>query len=241
MKTSNHTILITGGSAGIGFAIAKLFSEHNNHVIITGRNKEKLERAAAKLNHVTPIVCDVTSKQDVDCLVTRLQCKFPTLNMVINNAGIAFVYKLNSDTNAFEKAEQEMLTNYLSIVRLNEKLLPLLAKQHEAAIVNISSSVAFVPNHTMPTYGASKVALHSYSLSLRTTLDRTSGIKVFELIPPLVNTEFSKEIGGHNGIAPDVVAQALFNGLHTNTYEIQVGRSSDIKYFTLRQPMLWWQ
>ena len=76
MKTTQQTILITGGSAGIGFAMAKLLSEQNNHVIITGRNEEKLKSAASTLKNVTPIVCDVTSQQDVDQLVERLQSEF---------------------------------------------------------------------------------------------------------------------------------------------------------------------
>ena len=90
-NTNQNTVLITGGSAGIGFEIAKLLSEKGNHVIITGRDKERLKKAAAQLKVVTPINCDVSKEKDVYLLVKRLNDEFPALNMVINNAGLALV------------------------------------------------------------------------------------------------------------------------------------------------------
>lgn len=227
MNTSQNTILITGGSAGIGFAIAKLFSEQGNHVIITGRNKERLEQAAAKLQHVTAIRSDVSKAAELDALAVQLQQDFPALNMVVNNAGQAYVQNLAADTQTADKAADEMLTNYISIIRLNEKLLPLLRKQQAAAIVNVSSIAAFVPGSRIPTYSASKAALHSYTQSLRFSLEDT-GVKVFELMPPLVNTDFSQDIGGANGIPPAVVAADLLEAIRTDHYEIHVGATADL-------------
>lgn len=227
MNTSKNTILITGGSAGIGFAIAKLLSEQGNHVIITGRNKERLQQAAEKLEQVTAIQSDVSKAEDIDVLVTQLQKDFPALNMVINNAGSAFVQNLATGVQTADKAAEEMLTNYISVIRLNEKLLPLLKQQKEAAIVNVSSIVAFVPGGSVPTYSASKAALHSYSQSLRHSL-ASSGIKVFELMPPLVNTDFSQDIGGANGIPASVVADDLLEAFRNDTYEIHVGGTADL-------------
>jgi uncharacterized oxidoreductase len=235
MKTLNNTVLITGGSAGIGFEIAKLFSQNGNHVIITGRDEARLQQAASQLANVTPIVSDVSNEADVTSLVDRIKTEFPALNIVINNAGRAFYYKLDDGSDAATKAAEEMLTNYLSIISLNEKLLPLLQQQSEAAIVNVSSIVAFVPGHRLATYAASKAALHSYTQSLRITLANTN-IKVFELMPPLVNTAFSTEIGGANGIPPSVVANDLFNSLATNNYEIRVGQTENIYNLYLSSP-----
>ena len=228
MKTTGNTILITGGSAGIGFEIAKAFSEKGNNVIITGRNEARLSIAAAKLKNTTPIVSDVADKQDVEQLVATLKSDFPDINIVINNAGAASYYLLNDVDNAYERAEEEIVTNYLSIIGLNQKLLPLLGAQPEAAIVNVSSIAAFVPNHVIPTYAASKAALHSYTQSLRLTLERSTSVKVFELMPPLVNTEFSTEIGGENGIPASEVAEALLHAFENETYEIHVGRTADL-------------
>ncbi len=237
MKTSNNTILITGGSAGIGFEFAKLFSA-NNKVIITGRNEQRLKQAAAKLRNVTAVVSDVSDAADVEKLVARLYREHPDLNIVINNAGAySGVYSLATEgVDAFTRASSEMLTNYLSIIRLNEKLLPLLRRQNEAAIVNVSSIVYIVPNHALSTYSASKAALHSYSLSLRHTLAQTTGIRVFDVQPPLVDTEFSSEIGGHNGIPPSVVAEDLVKALATDNFEVRVGDTEKIYQLYLSSP-----
>ena len=226
MKTTNNTVLITGGSAGIGLEIARLFSQRNNHVIIVGRNKERLEAAAGKLGNVTTIRADVSNEEETDSLVKKLANDFPALNVVINNAGRAILYDLNGSENAFDKAADEILTNYLAVIRLNEKLLPQLKKQKESAIVNVSSIVAFVPG-VIPTYSASKAALHSYTQSLRISLEETS-VKVFELMPPLVDTEFSKEIGGSRGIHPSVVAEDLIKAFANDDYEIRSGNTENI-------------
>jgi len=237
MNTTKNTILITGGSAGIGFEIAKQFSEQDNHVIILGRNEERLKQAAAKLKNVTAIVCDVTRGNDVDALVSRINKDFPHLNILINNAGNVFVYKLGEHVNAFEKASEEMLTNYLSVISLTEKLLPVLNKQKEAAVVNVSSIVALVPGQNIPTYSASKAALHSYTQALRITLEKDgSPVKVFELMPPLVNTDFSQAIGGANGIPPAEVATDLLSAISKNEYEIHVGNTANIYKLFLSSP-----
>jgi len=234
MKTSKNTVLLIGGTAGIGLEIAKQLTALDNHVIITGRNQERLNAAAASLPNVTAVVSDVSKADDVDLLVEKIKSEFPELNMVINNAGRALLYNLadpNQDT--FTNAADEMLTNYLSIVRINQKLLPVLKQQETSAIVNVSSIVAYVPGITLPTYAASKAALHSYSTSLRLSLEETA-VKVFELMPPLVDTEFSKEIGGHNGIKPSVVADELLAALANDEYEIRVGDTAKI-YELFRQ------
>lgn len=236
MKTTNNTVLVTGGSAGIGFEIAKILSEKGNKVIITGRNPERLNQAVAKLPNVTGIACDVTSDEDVDQLVKTLTTDFPELNIIVNNAGKAYLVDLTENSNVFQKAGEEMLTNYLSIIRINEKLLSLIGVKQQSAIVNVSSIVAFVPNHRMATYGASKAALHSYTQSLRIALSKTTGTRVFELMPPLVNTDFSEEIGGANGIPPVVVAEDLLNALENDIYEIHVGRTADIYKLSLASP-----
>jgi len=230
MKTTNNTILITGGSAGIGFEMARLFSENGNQVIITGRNPERMAGAIARLKNTSAIVSDVNDAEDVEKLIARLNKDFPTLNVLINNAGTANYYDMTvPDINAFGKASEEILTNYLSIIRLNERLLPLLTQQPEAAIVNVSSIVAFAARaNSLPTYGASKAALHSYTNSLRIMMEGTP-VKVFELMPPLVDTEFSAAIGGAaNGIPPQQVADDLLTAMQQDIFEIHIGRTAEI-------------
>ncbi|HWB90995.1 MAG TPA: SDR family NAD(P)-dependent oxidoreductase [Puia sp.] len=235
MNTSNNTILITGGTAGIGYEFAKLLSK-NNRVIITGRDKDRLAKALSTLKNTTGITSDVSNAEDVDKLVENIYREHPGLNIVINNAGKAYAYDLTTDAAfSFEKAGEEMLTNYLSIIRLNEKLLPLLRRQPAAAIVNVSSIVAFAPGVRISTYSASKAALHSYTLSLRHLL-KTTNVKVFEVMPPLVDTALSADIDGHLGIKPDVVAHELLQGLEADRTEIRVAGTEEFYRYFLSSP-----
>ncbi|MFA6087092.1 SDR family oxidoreductase [Mucilaginibacter sp.] len=227
MNLNNNTILISGGSAGMGFEIAKQLTEKGNHVIITGRDKQRLETAAAKLNNVTAILFDVTNETEVDQLVSRLNADFPNLNVLINNAASAYAYDILSGQKAWEKAADEINTNYISLIRLTEKLLPQLLQQKASAVVNVSSIAAIAPDTKVPTYSASKAAVNSYTQSLRFAL-RNTVVKVFELMPPLVNTEFSKEIGGENGIPPAQVATEFVNAFEKDEYEIHVGVTAKI-------------
>jgi len=234
MNITNKTILITGGSAGIGFEIAKQLIANGNKVIITGRNQDRLKKAADQLG-ADYFTGDVSVEADVNKLVDYLAQNHPDLDVVINNAGAAYVYQIAAGAGAFDKASAEMLTNFLSIIRLNEKLLPQLTGRSEAAIVNVSSIVAFAPNAGLSTYSASKAALHSYTQSLRHALKSTS-VKVFELMPPLVNTEFSAEIGGANGIPASEVAQSLLNAFENDTYEIHTGNTANLYKAFLNSP-----
>ena len=234
MNTSKNTVLIIGGTAGIGLEIVKQLTALDNHVIVTGRNETRLLNATKGLKNVTAVPMDVSNATDVNQLVTLIEKDFPQQNIVINNAGRAIVYHLaDQHQDAFANAADEMLTNYLSIIRINEKLLPVLKKQTVSAIVNVSSVVAYVPGITLPTYAASKAALHSYTTSLRLSLEDTP-VRVFELMPPLVDTEFSREIGGHNGIKPFVVADEFIAALQKDEFEIRVGDTAKI-YVLFRQ------
>lgn len=235
MKTTDNTILITGGGSGIGFEMAKLFSK-NNTVIITGRDENRLKEAASQLENTHYIVSDITKEKDINSLAKYIETQFPNLNVLINNAGRAIVHDLiEKEGNAHDKALDEITTNYLSTIRITEKLLPFLSTKREAAVVNVSSVAALVPSHILSTYSASKAALHSYTQSLRHFL-KDSSVRVFELMPPLVNTEFSKEIGGEKGILPSVVAQDLFNALTENKFEVHVGDTAAIYQLSLSSP-----
>jgi len=236
MNITGKTILITGGGSGIGFEIAKKLNNNGNKVIITGRSEERLKKAAAQLNNVSYIPTDVNSENDVDTVVERINNEFGGLDILINNAGQAYYHRLSTDSGLYSKAADEIQTNYLSIIRLTDKLLPLLRVSKEAAIVNVSSIVAFVPGINLATYAASKAALHSYTRALRYALALNTGIKVFELMPPLVNTEFSSEIGGENGIPPEVVAQGLVDGFGKDEYELHIGQTADLYKLYLSSP-----
>ncbi|MCG2617550.1 SDR family NAD(P)-dependent oxidoreductase [Terrimonas sp. NA20] len=234
MNTTNNTVLITGGGSGIGFQTAALLAAQGNRVIITGRNKEKLEKAAAQIPGATAIVADITDAAAVDSLVERIHREFPDLNILFNNAAHAVAYTLSASADAYSKAADEFNTNVLSVIRLTEKLWPLLEKQPHAAIVNITSIVSMVPGLRIPTYSATKAALHSYTQSLRVALSSTN-VKVFEVMPPLVDTEFAKELSGSK-MQPADVASEIVTGIANNIYEIHIGVTAAFRQLFLQSP-----
>lgn len=223
MKTTGNTIFISGGSAGIGLAIAKKLSEEGNRIIINGRDKDRLQRALAELSNAVAIQGDLSVEADRSRIATELKTNYADINIIINNAGAASGYLLSETTNAHEKALVEMNTNYFAIIHFTELMLPHLLDKETAAVVNISSIAVYRSHKFLPTYGASKAALHSYTTALRQTYEDQKKIQIYEVYPPLVNTEFSAEIGGASGIPPNVVADELFIGLEKNLFDIPVG------------------
>jgi len=222
MNVTGKTILITGAGSGIGYATAKRLSAEGNQVIIAGRNADKIKKAGEELG-LTSIVCDVTDEHAIADLVKLVKDKFPDLSILINNAGLAHLYKLGEDADAFDKAKKEFETNYFAPVRLTEILLPILKAQPEAAVVNITSNVSFHPLIVLPTYSDTKAALHSHTVALRLTLAKNTNIKVFEVMPSLIDTEATKDMGGANGLPPSAVADDIFHGISNDSYEIYVG------------------
>jgi uncharacterized oxidoreductase len=222
MNINKKTALVTGAGSGIGYEIAKLLKEQGNTVIIAGRNADKIKKAGETLG-VTAIACDVTKEADIEALATKISSEFPELSVLVNNAGVANLYKVGENANAYQKAKQEFEVNYFGPVLLTEKLLPVLKKQAEAAIVNITSNVTFHPLVVLPTYSDTKAALHSHTVALRHTLAKDTNIQVYEVMPSLVNTEATKDMGGENGMHPSVVAQATLNGIQNDQFEIYIG------------------
>lgn len=230
MKTTGNTVFISGGSAGIGLAIAKKLSAAGNTIIINGRSEERLTKALKQLEGTaTGILGDLSVEANRIRIAEDLKTNYPTLNIIVNNAGAAFINDLSDgNNNAAEKAYQEINTNYLSVIHFTSLVLPQLLTQDDAAIINISSIAVFRSNKYLPTYSASKAALHSYTQGLRDTFAENEKLNVYEVYPPLVNTEFSAEIGGANGIPPSEVADELFTALEINQFEVPVGGSKKL-------------
>ncbi|OQP55841.1 hypothetical protein A4H97_19785 [Niastella yeongjuensis] len=235
MNIQNKTILVTGGGAGIGFAIAKKLSGNGNSLILAGRRENVLKEAVAQLPNATYIVTDVTKDADVDNLVKQVKAKFGGLDILVNNAGTGFYYQLDSDAGkAYENARLEIELNYLSVVNLTERFLPFLKASKDAAIINVESIVSYLPAISLPTYSATKAALHSYALALRLTLEQSNPhIKVFEVFPPYVDTDLTKGIEAEK-ITAEEVAQDLYNALQKNEYAVRNGITKDV-YVAYRQ------
>lgn len=228
MKTTGNTIFISGGSAGIGLEIAKQFSEMGNKVIINGRNPERLKNALGQLKNAAAIQGDLSLESERIRISSELKKNYPDLNIIVNNAGEASAYSLGVNANAYEKAKTEIEVNYLGIMQFTELLLTVLLEKDSAAIVNVTSITAFKHSKALPTYAASKSALHSYTQSLRETLIEKKQLQVFEVLPPLVNTEFSSGIGGSQGIPPKEVADELMKAFENNQLDVPVGMTKEL-------------
>src|SRR4030043_153574 len=212
MKTKGNTILITGGATGIGFSLAEAFVTADNEVIICGRRENRLKEAKNKLPRIHTRVCDLSKEKERKSLFEWVSSNFSNTNILINNAGIQRMIDFKSGTHDLFDGEDEIEINLKASVHLSAYFIPLLSKHKEAAIINVSSGLAFIPIAAMPIYCATKAAIHSFSLSLRHQLRDTS-IKVFEIIPPIVDTEIfnrSTKAGEQKfkGIPPSEVAKA---------------------------------
>ena len=188
MNLTGNTILITGGGSGIGRGLAEAMHKLGNQVIIAGRRQHALDETTAANPGMRSLQLDIESPAAIRAFATKVAADFPSLNVLINNAGIMRVEKLIAQQPDLADAEAIVTTNLLGPIRLTAALLPQLQKQPHAAIINVSSGLAFLPLVFTPTYCATKAAIHSYTQSLRYQLKATT-IEVLELIPPYVATE----------------------------------------------------
>ena len=189
MKTTGNTILITGGGTGIGEALAHRFHDLGNTVIIAGRRLETLQKAIGDRPNMHALTLDMDDPANVAAFAERLVADFPAVNVLFNGAGIMRMEMSLDKVRDLSDAEASVNTNLLGPIRVTNALIEHLGRQPDAAIVNVSSGLAFVPLVIAPTYSAIKAAIHSYTVSLRAVLK--DKIEVIELVPPAVQTELT--------------------------------------------------
>jgi uncharacterized oxidoreductase len=232
MKISGNTIIITGGATGIGFALADQFLKLGNEIIICGRRENRLREASEKLGNTPFVVCDVTDSEERAKLTEWTKRNFPSTNILINNAGIQKSYNLLKPVDP-EFVRKECETNFVAPVHLSSLFVEQLKGKETAAIINISSGLAFTPLAFMPVYCATKAALHSFSLSLRHQLSKTS-IKVFEIAPPTVDTELDggerdSRASSYRGIKPAEFAAEAIEAIRNDKYEAAIGQAENLR------------
>src|SRR5258706_3583570 len=188
MRLSGNTILITGGTSGIGRGLAEAFHLRGNRVIIAGRRQAALNEIIAAHPGIRGIQVDVEDSRAVDACAATIQEEFPGLNVLVNNAGIAGAEDFTTESIDVSVPRSIIQTNIVGAIQLTARLLPVLNRQPSATIIATSSGLAFVPRSNFPTYCATKAFLHSWLQSLRFQLRGTS-VEVLELAPPYVQTE----------------------------------------------------
>lgn len=234
MELKNSTILITGGTSGIGLEFVQQLGQKGvANMIITGRDLSKLEKVKKQFPNIHTFQSDVSKPQEIEKLYNEVTRQFPKLNIVINNAGIMCNMDLQDAAMNLENITREIDVNLSGSIRMVHQFLPHLINQKSAAIVNVSSGLAFVPFPLSPVYSATKAGIHSYTQVLRLQLKNTN-VKVFELAPPSTETPLQNDFKGlvdsKQNMKVDKMVQAAIEGILNDKMEIKPGATKVLKF-----------
>ena len=240
MNKSPQIVLVTGGSSGIGLALAKKFMENDNTVIITGRNLQKLEDVQRGFPQIHIFQSDVTDDAGVRKLADDIQEKFSGIDILINNSGVMNLVDAGNESNELQKQMQEIEINYNSPIRMLHYFLPQLKNSKNAVLVNVSSGLAYVPFAQAPTYSGTKSALHFWTKSIRLHL-KLHNIKVVELLPPVVDTPLAHgaDIAENDNLkpmSPEKLADIFWKDYIKGKEEITPGISKQLKLMSRLAP-----
>jgi uncharacterized oxidoreductase len=236
MNLRNRTILITGGSAGIGLAFALKFADLGNQVIVTGRRQRVLDEVKAKYPKLHTIQSDVADPRQIVVLAARVKADFPKLDVLMNNAGIMLYKNLRAPASDLAGLMAEVNINVGGVIGMTSAFIDILTA-NKGTVINVSSGLAFVPLPAAPIYSATKAAIHSYTQSLRFQLEET-GVEVIDLMPPAVKTEMTTELaeGGGTVISTDELVKQSFALLKAGALEIRPGQSKQLAFLRRLAP-----
>lgn len=233
MKINSNTIVITGGTSGIGLEFADRFIKLGNTVIVTGRDLKKLNEAKRKLPELNIFQCDISKIEEINKFYEEIIIKFPQINIVINNAGVVQELDFKNKRIELEKISSEININLTGAIQIASLFSNHLQRQKSSAIVNISSALAFVPTAMTPVYCATKAGMHSFSQSLRLQLANTN-VKVFEIAPPVIKTPLMDRLGydhvkGSNPMSTQELIDVVIQDFKKDNFEILPGQSKFLK------------
>ena len=240
MELRHATILITGGSSGIGFELARQLLRRDNTVIVASRSDVELASARSREPALHTFLVDVSDGQSIAALHANVTREFPDLNVLINCAGVMRKIDLQGDR-AMSDLTKEVDVNLKGTMWMNAQFLPLLKRQPRAAIVNVSSGLAYSPMALAPIYSATKAAIHSYTQSLRVQLAATK-VEVFELAPPGTDTpmylgDFTNEdVGGAKPMSVEAMVKAAISAVERGTPEIAIGLAKVLRFLSRAMP-----
>lgn len=236
MRLTNRTVLVTGGSAGIGLAFALKFLELGNTVIVTGRRQSVLDEVKARHPGLHTIQSDIADPAQIAALAARVKAEFPKLDVLMNNAGVGQARNLAVPASDLAALTAEIDINLNGPIRMTSALIDLLTV-NRGTVINVSSALAFVPLPSNPIYCATKAAVHSYTQSLRFQL-ADAGVEVIELMPPAVRTDLTGDFAEHGVamITTDALVSESFAKLRAGASEIRPGQSNQLAFMRRLAP-----
>jgi uncharacterized oxidoreductase len=225
MQLTQRTVLLTGGTSGIGLHLAQRLLAQDNHVIICGRRQDKLTELARQHPGLITYPCDISDAAQREQLAAWVTATYPTLDVLINNAGLMQLHDLTQPVDN-ERVTAEVLTNLVAPIHLSGLLVEHLQQQPTAAIINVTSGLAFTPLASVPVYCATKAGLHAFCLALRYQLRQTP-VQVFEIIPPAIRTELGQADGYDNSqdqtLDVEAFTDQVLQVLAQDQYEVGIG------------------
>jgi len=235
MDLINSTVLITGGTSGIGLELVKQLTEQGATIIVTGRKMEALSDAKKRFPKIHTFQSDVSNPEDIRQLCKDVTRQFPELNILINNAGEMRLIDMQDTAKSLENITREIDVNLSGTIQMAYQFLPHLIKKQEAAVVNVSSAIAFMAYSSAPVYSASKAGVHAFTTALRLQL-KDSGVRVIELIPPGVNTNLQNDWvlqpDPRQMMEVDKLVKVAVKGLQNNTPEIKPALVKILKFLS---------
>lgn len=232
MEISNNTIVITGGSSGLGFEMCRQFLEKGNNVITCSRSLEKLEEAKKRLPNLVIYKCDIARELECEDFAEWLRINYPQVNVLINNAAIVNKTHFVEDRFSLEKMNEEFSVNLNAPIRLIKLLYPILIQNQNPKIINITTGLVYVPRTIYPFYNAAKSGLHSFTQVLREQLKKEK-IKVIEVLFPVVDTPWHKGNVSKIAISPQDAVSEMLESISQNQTEIRIAKVK-LLYFLFR-------
>jgi len=239
MIIQGNKIIITGATRGIGLEMLDKFHQLDNQIIAIARNQKALIELRNKYEDITTVQCDLSDEKSIDELVKEIKSTHSDVNTLINNAGVQVNFydsKFGEEQKSLQSIKDEIQINLSAPIELTYRLIPIITQNKNASIVNVSSGLAFAPKKSAPVYCGTKAAIHIFSKALRYQYEE-SDLKIFEIIPPLVETDMTKG-RGTGKLTPNQLVEEFIRAYKKDKFEVNIGKTKLLRFIQRISPKI---